>query len=101
MAAPAIGLGSTDHTGTHRVQMDVGRQFQQVGVGIHENGIIPSLEEMAEPLNPFLDEKIKAIAVRVINENILSVIFTDNEMTQRAGIMNTWFTWHGIEIASI
>jgi hypothetical protein len=143
-----IFLGIVDHAGTHRIQMNLRRQFQQVGVGIYKNSFIPSLEEMtapfpspvypariaegevlhdarqrdvphlnghvdmvcqlaksqhpvAEPLNSFLDEKRKPAVVRVVKEDVLSGISTKNDVIQRAGIMNAWFAWHGIKIASI
>jgi hypothetical protein len=52
MTAPRVVLGLLDHTGTHRIEMNVRREFKQVGVGIYENSFIPSLKEMTTPLLP-------------------------------------------------
>jgi hypothetical protein len=60
-----------------------------------------SQHPVAEPLNSFLDEKRKPTAVQVVKEDVLAGISTKNDVIQRAGIMNTWFVWHGIKIASI
>jgi hypothetical protein len=40
-------------------------------------------------------------AVRVVKEDVLSSISTKDDVMQRTGIMNAWFTWHGKKIASI
>jgi hypothetical protein len=56
---------------------------------------------VTKPLSPFLDEKRKSAAVRLVKEDVLSGITAENDVINCAGIMYAGFTWHEIKIASI
>jgi len=56
---------------------------------------------VAVPLDTFLEEKKKPAAVLVVEEDVLASVSPKDDVVQRAGIMNAWFTCHEMRIASI
>ena len=49
---------------------------------------------MAESLNPFLQEKVKAVPVLITEKDVLFAIATENDMVNSAGIMDAGFASH-------
>src|SRR5512137_1956683 len=55
MRTPGVILRSIDHTGPHRIEVDVADQFQQVTIAVDKDSLVAPLEEMAGSLLPPVD----------------------------------------------
>ena len=47
MARPCVFVGSVDHMGSNRIQVDVPHQFKEIAVAINQNCLEAALEKMA------------------------------------------------------
>ncbi len=55
MAAPGIVISGFAKVGPDRIVVDIANEIQEVMVGIHQDGFIASLEQMADPLFSGID----------------------------------------------
>ena len=53
------------------------------------------LDAIAEALDAFLHQQEKPRTVTRIEEDVLAAITAKNDVVNSAGIMKSWFTWHG------
>ena len=50
VAAPAVGIGTIDHVGAYRVEVNIATDLQQVAVAVHQDGFEAALEQVARVL---------------------------------------------------
>jgi hypothetical protein len=53
------------------------------------------MDTMPEPLDPLLQQKVKASSVSVIEEDGLPCVAAQDDMIERSWIVNSWLTGHG------
>ena len=50
VAAPAVGIGTIDHVGAYRVEVNIATDLQQVAAAVHQSGFEAALEQVAREL---------------------------------------------------
>ena len=50
VAAPAVGIGTINHLGAHRIEVNIPTDLQQVAVAVHQDGFEATLEQVPREL---------------------------------------------------